>query len=464
MSEKQFDILDEHFKNAAEEYEPAFSEAAWKKMEAKLDGENDRKKPAGWYWWFSDALILAMILFIAISLYNQKQQINTPGKNQLNDAKQSIAVDKKPSTPKPQPRGSDKVNTTLPEQITDPKPGVTKQVDNSTITVVKSPVSGNPQKVNTYRDDAAVRVNKLRSIENKIAGHTPVKDESVAAKGNVLNKKEEDYSKKEGDSKEENIYNKDAVDLPVIKNETAKVTIASPSDTASLKKPDTVVTDKKQQTKTKSIKSPGSNNSRFFLHAGAGPEWSFVPGNKMGPVTLAYGAVIGYSLGKRWSLQVGMYATKKNYKAAGNDYKARPGTYYYNLTINNVDAYCNIIEMPLTINYALLHRKHSTVFASAGFSSLLMSKETYHYDYKRWNGSPAYAVHTYKTNNFHPFAGVMLAAGYKIKLNDDFAISASPYLKIPIYGVGEGKVKIGSAGLLMNLQYQLPSLRKQPHK
>ncbi len=72
MSEKQFDIFDDHFKNAAENYEPEFSEAAWQKMQLKLDQKEKRRRFAGWWWWVSDALMVSLLLYMAISFNNNE--------------------------------------------------------------------------------------------------------------------------------------------------------------------------------------------------------------------------------------------------------------------------------------------------------------------------------------------------------------------------------------------------------
>ena len=71
MSEKQFDIFDEHFKDAAEHYEPEFSEAAWQKMQAKLDQKDKNRRRMGW-WWVSDAIMVSLLLYLALAINNKE--------------------------------------------------------------------------------------------------------------------------------------------------------------------------------------------------------------------------------------------------------------------------------------------------------------------------------------------------------------------------------------------------------
>jgi hypothetical protein len=451
MSEKQFDILDQHFRNAAEQYQPAFSEAAWNKMEAKLDEENRRKKPAGWYWWLSDGLIIATMLFMVFSLHNNnKEQVNAAKESQLKNEQQKAAGDKISVITNPAPTAADenKTATTIPASNGENKTATPSNA------VIKISNARSLKRVPPYGDDALNAISKAGVRGKKVGSENLLNDGSLLAAGsNGADEKEKANS---NSIKGQNNSFKDANDLPA--SEKAKTNAASNTDTRPVNT-DALPVNKKQELAPP--KEPASKSSRFFLYIGGGPEWSFVPGNSMGPVTATFGGGVGYSINKKWSIQAGLFSTKKNYGADGSDYKARPGSYYYNLTINHVEAYCNVIEIPVTVNYALLQHKRSTLFISAGVSSLLMSKETYHYDYERWNGTPAYAAYTYKTNNLHPAAGAMLSAGYKIKLLDDFSFVASPYVKIPIYGVGEGKIKLGSVGMLVGLHYQIPSLRKE---
>ena len=58
MSKKSFNDIEQAIKAAIEAHEPAFDEQAWKKMEALLDKEKDRKRPfIFWMWWLLPFLI-----------------------------------------------------------------------------------------------------------------------------------------------------------------------------------------------------------------------------------------------------------------------------------------------------------------------------------------------------------------------------------------------------------------------
>ena len=83
MSKKSFNDIEQAIKTAAEAHEPAFDEQAWKKMEALLDKDKDRKRPfIFWVWWLLPFLIGAGT--ISYFVFNN----NSINKDQINIAAQ----------------------------------------------------------------------------------------------------------------------------------------------------------------------------------------------------------------------------------------------------------------------------------------------------------------------------------------------------------------------------------------
>ncbi len=46
---------------------------------------------------------------------------------------------------------------------------------------------------------------------------------------------------------------------------------------------------------------------------------------------------------------------------------------------------------------------------------------------------------------------VTLSAGYQRKINNTFSLMAEPYMKLPLSGVGFGKVKLNSMGIMFTV-------------
>jgi hypothetical protein len=108
-----------------------------------------------------------------------------------------------------------------------------------------------------------------------------------------------------------------------------------------------------------------------------------------------------------------------------------------------------VYEIPVNITYNFAAGNKHNWFAGIGLSSYLMKKEIYNYDYK-YGSSPMTYHKEYVVNNDnkHWFSVLTLSGGYEYKINKTVSFSGAPYIKLPLGGVGFGKVKLSSAGIL----------------
>jgi len=119
-----------------------------------------------------------------------------------------------------------------------------------------------------------------------------------------------------------------------------------------------------------------------------------------------------------------------------------------------VDGRCTILDVPLNLRYDVLARPRYQVFGSAGLSSLFMQHETYAYDYEyygqlyRWESS-------FTNKNQHWFSVLNLSAGYERNLGQHWRLQVEPYVKLPLGGVGAGKVRLMSGGVFFGVKYGL---------
>lgn len=77
-----------------------------------------------------------------------------------------------------------------------------------------------------------------------------------------------------------------------------------------------------------------------------------------------------------------------------------------------------------------------------------MKTEDYEYEYKTPSGQYYKYNLAVKDQNKHYFSVLTLSAGYKYKLSRRVSLQAEPYVKLPLGGVGVGKVKLNSSGIL----------------
>jgi hypothetical protein len=163
------------------------------------------------------------------------------------------------------------------------------------------------------------------------------------------------------------------------------------------------------------------------------------------------GVLLEYRLAPKWRLSAGALRSVKRYEARGSDYHS-PYTYSY--TIDVVDAVCRITDLPLNLRYDVVQRPQAAWFASAGLSSLLMRREdyTYYYSYK---SQPVTRAWSLSKGSNHWLSVLNLSAGYERTLGGRWAVQGEPFVKIPLGGVGFGKVKLSTAGVFFSLKYAL---------
>ena len=228
-------------------------------------------------------------------------------------------------------------------------------------------------------------------------------------------------------------------------------------------KPDSYrVPDQKQETneikpiaveKTKNEKQKNKNSilNNLFFTISAGPDFSAIKISNTGKLKLAYGAGIGYQVSKKFSIRTGFYSARKVYSADPGDYypPANFWTYYPNL--KNINANCKVYEIPVSVDYKINNTKKGSWFVSAGVSTLLMKEETYDYYFKP-NYSPTYITYTKTINNQnkHYFSILNLSGGYTRVVSKNLSLQAEPYFKIAMTGIGYGKVKLNSGGVLFS--------------
>jgi opacity protein-like surface antigen len=190
------------------------------------------------------------------------------------------------------------------------------------------------------------------------------------------------------------------------------------------------------------------HDSKWAINISIGPDISAVNLQQPGKVNLQYGVGISYAISSKWTVRTGFYAGRKKYDADSADYTPPADYWNYINNLQKVNANCLVYEIPLSVIYNFSTNKKYSWFASAGIASVLMKEETYEYYYKNTGGQPRSYSRTYKNENDHFFSMLQLSGGYQYQLSPHISLMAEPYLKIPLSGIGVGKVKLNSAGVL----------------
>lgn len=161
-----------------------------------------------------------------------------------------------------------------------------------------------------------------------------------------------------------------------------------------------------------------------------------------------YGGLIGYNFGKKWSVEAGVFTDKKFYYTEGKYFNTSKVYIPANSKITEVSGDCKMLEIPISVKYDFSSSKKSAWFATAGVSSYLMKKENYSFVYYySTSGTQATYNKSYRNSSTNLFSVVQLSAGYTHTLGNTTAFRIEPYLKLPVSGIGFGKLPLISTGV-----------------
>ena len=437
----QSENFDKKIKDSLSQRPPGNDNPEWDKMEALLDKHMPAEK--------KDRRRIFFILFSFLLLGGGAfliWQNNTGTKNDVAEIKSekqntgteennkpgNVSSDKEkisselPNNTDDQPASSQKI-IAIPKingSFVDILPGQEIEVDASVAKVPKNKKANNSINIKQTIDELIKNTEPERSL---------IKD---------LTNKEADPVKTE---KQEQAKEPD-VKQPIAENKPDSNREADPKkETKEIKSVVAEKTDNKNQRNKNSI----LNN--LFFTVSAGPDFSSVEIDNPGKLKLAYGAGIGYQVSKKFSIRTGFYSARKVYSADPDNYYPPANFWAYYPNLKTIDANCKVYEIPLTVDYKISSTKKRSWFVSAGVSTLLMKEETYNYYFKP-NYSPNYITYTKTINNQnkHYFSILNLSGGYTRVVNKNISLQAEPYFKIAMTGVGYGKVKLNSGGVLFS--------------
>ncbi len=438
MSKKSYSDIEQAIKTAAEAHEPAFDEQSWKKMEALLDKDKDRKRPViFWLWW-----LLPLVIGAGVAGY---YIFNNPGKENVN---QKIATTKnykpvnedvnsnsaiEPNTKTESNLNNDDLNAVPKNFNNDNNNSVVGYFPGSTNNSITKSAQTNSQ---TNKDE----INSKRNLNDKLdgkmkttikAGYPSVDDETNE---NLSSENNPDDTKKALATKEK------TEEIIVIKVDADKT-----PEKEIVKMIDSTVEKLKTDKRTK------NRISKLYIIAVGGAEANGVKLFSADKITGRYGLGLGYELSKNLSVQTGFYVSNKKYNAAAGDYKTKPGSYWNVVDIKNIEANCKVYEIPISVIYNFTPGKKLNIIASAGLSSYIMKKEDYRFYYEHY-GVPREADAHYSGNK-NLFSVLRLSAGIEKKISSRLSVIASPGVAIPLSGVGDGEVKLYSTDLTIGLKF-----------
>ncbi|MEO6547137.1 MAG: outer membrane beta-barrel protein [Ferruginibacter sp.] len=165
------------------------------------------------------------------------------------------------------------------------------------------------------------------------------------------------------------------------------------------------------------------------------------------------GIIAGLYINPKLSFETGIGRSRKYYNSEGKSFSMVKvaSTMPRVSTINDLEGESSLIEIPLKLKYNLVNKTKSTFFVSAGISSYIVTHEKNKYKVTLLNGNHEKMTGIYDKSSYSLPAVVNFSIGYEHRLTRHLQIRAEPFLKIPIKGMGVGKLPITSSGLQMVL-------------
>lgn len=421
-----FEELDKKIKDAADKHQPSYNEKAWTKMEHLLDKDLPQKKDhkKRFIFWMIAFLISTPLLMIWLNRdLGGDKPVSKSGVENIREENQPInkpTVLQQQSTSNGNDRNISKMNNEGSDAVHQENIPAQNNLT-ATQTPTKEHATLNIKNVNQstgipFQSTSIPPITGNEILNNEIISHSFL--QSPAEKLNTNNLFDQSILA--------SFFNSDLrADIP---------SIIPPV------KNDENVFGKK------------SFAQKLFIAVSAGPSVSSVGINNPGKVTPLYGGSIKYALTNKLTIGGGFFVNKKIYAAGKDDYRPPAGYWTYYTDLLRVDADCDVYEIPLTISYSIKKSGNHEWLASSGISSYFMKKETYDYEYKNQSGQVLNRSWSIEKKNMNHLAAITLSAGYRHHINQRTSILIEPNFKIPLKGVGYGKVKFYNAGTMVSLQ------------
>ncbi len=214
-----------------------------------------------------------------------------------------------------------------------------------------------------------------------------------------------------------------------------------------------VVSDKKQKIKP---------SSRWSVGVVFAPEFSTTSLSRYSKPGESIGLRIGYQISNRLNISTGAIRSMKKYIGTGDEYQPRNPAYWQirtnGVVPEEIDSKCLVYEFPLTVQFDIIQREKSRLFASTAVSSYIMKSQAYDYTFSDPNPGADMGWRSQGSESYW-FSVGMISAGYERYIHRSLAIGIEPYLKVSLSEIGWPNVKLFSTGAYVTLRYKFMSNR-----
>lgn len=405
--------IDQLFKNGLLEPDIPFDESNWEKMSHKLDLQAGKRRMPVWLLWGAAAAAALVIAMFWIFLKPDATIPELPSNQVVKQQQpQQQSKQEKPASGRPNQSQNQRLNARN-ENKRGKKP------------------------INPFGTDE-----KTEEPEPVYAGNQVITDTAVA-KGLNLAKANQIV-----------LNQKPAANQPKLIPFDATINTKIPKTKQPVENYATI-----EKTVKKKMKTGTEQGSSVTLSAMLAPDISYAKSSTPAKVSSNAGLLATYGLSRKLSVTSGAIYSNKYYNSnvdGVNAYNSSGAQY-------QVKASCNVLDIPLNVNYKVMDNNLFSISVNSGLSSYLMLKEKYDYIYPQAGSTPNIVTYQVKNQNKHILGVANVAITVERKLSPNITIGIQPFMKLPLTGIGAGDASLKSSGLSFSLNMGLfPS--KKPGK
>lgn len=161
------------------------------------------------------------------------------------------------------------------------------------------------------------------------------------------------------------------------------------------------------------------------------------------------GVLYTHPLTKRLSMSSGVLYSRKKYESPYSFYRPEK-PYVGSHPPTTVSAVCDVVSLPILVNYKIFHAKSYSITASSGLSSYFMTKEDYNFNYDGEGYEPYISNYTIKGKNQHYFGVADISVSFDRKINNKWSLGIRPFVQLPLTGIGYGRTNLQSKGVAVS--------------
>ncbi|WP_158825452.1 hypothetical protein [Mucilaginibacter lacusdianchii] len=206
-----------------------------------------------------------------------------------------------------------------------------------------------------------------------------------------------------------------------------------------------------KETEKKKLKPIVHSRPQVTLSILAAPDVNGVGSFGRSQVGTNFGVLAGVQLTKKLAISTGVAYAIKPYDTYNADYNS---SFQPSVPPTNIAANCKVLDIPVNVSYQLFSRGRDAFTVGTGLSSYLMLRERYRFDYALNPEMQPFNLNI--TNGSRHWFGVLnLNVTYQRQLNNRFNLLVQPYYKLPLTGIGNGRVDLRSAGVAVGASFNI---------